>query len=78
MRASSVCRASSLLAALTSGCITALTSIKLRPDGSGTIEQTLSMSAAAAGQFAEMASGFGDAAPGAKKGERPSSSPRRT
>jgi len=60
-----------LLAALTSGCITALTSIKLRPDGSGTIEQTLSMSAAAASQFAEMASGFGDAAPGAKKGELP-------
>ena len=60
-----------LLAALTSGCITALTSIKLRPDGSGTIEQTLSMSAAAASQFAAMASGFGDAAPGAKKGELP-------
>jgi hypothetical protein len=60
-----------LLAALTSGCITALTSIKLRPDGSGTIDQTLSMSAAAASQFAAMASGFGDAAPGAKKGELP-------
>lgn len=60
-----------LCAALTSGCITALTSIKLRPDGSGTIEQTLSMSAAAASQFAEMASGFGDAVPGAKKGELP-------
>ena len=59
-----------LLAALTTGCITALTSIKLRPDGSGTIEQTLSMSAAAASQFAEMASGFGDAA-SAKKGELP-------
>ncbi len=60
-----------LLAAITSGCITALTSIKLRPDGSGTIEQTLSMNAAAASQFAEMAGGFGDAAPGAKKGEPP-------
>ena len=60
-----------LLAGLTSGCITALTNIKLRPDGSGTIEQTLSMSAAAASQFAEMASGFGGAAPGAKKGELP-------
>ena len=59
------------MAALTSGCITALTSIKLRPDGSGTIQQTLSMSAAAASQFAEMASGFGDAAPGAKRGELP-------
>ena len=42
-----------LLAAITSGCITALTSIKLRPDGSGTIEQTLSMNAAAASQFAD-------------------------
>ena len=60
-----------LLAAVTSGCITALTSIKLRPDGSGTIEQTLSMSAAAAAQFAEMASGFSDAAPGAKKDAPP-------
>jgi hypothetical protein len=60
-----------LLAAITSGCITALTSIKLRPDGSGTIEQTLSMNAAAAGQFAEMAGSFSDAAPGAKKGEPP-------
>jgi hypothetical protein len=60
-----------LLAAITSGCITALTSIKLRPDGSGTIEQTLSMNAAVASQFAEMASGFSDAAPGAKKNEPP-------
>jgi len=60
-----------LLAALTSGCITALTSIKLRPDGSGTIEQTLSMNAAAASQFAEMAQGFGAAAPNAKKSEPP-------
>jgi len=59
------------LAALTSGCITALTSIKLRPDGSGTIDQTLSMSAAAASQFAEMAQGFGAAAPNAKKNEPP-------
>jgi hypothetical protein len=50
------------LAALTSGCITALTSIKLRPDGSGTIDQTLSMNAAAASQFAAMAKGLSDAA----------------
>jgi hypothetical protein len=56
-----------LLAAITSGCITALTSIKLRPDGSGTIEQTLSVTAEAAGQFAAMAGGFSDAAPGATK-----------
>jgi len=60
-----------LLAAITSGCITALTSIKLRPDGSGTIEQTLSMNAAAASQFAAMAGGFSEAAPGAGKNEPP-------
>lgn len=59
-----------VVAAMSSGCITALTSIKLRPDGSGTIDQTLSMSAAAAAQFAAMAQGFGEGA-GAKKGEVP-------
>lgn len=46
-------------AAMTSGCITAITTIKLRPDGSGTIDQMLSMNAAAAAQFAEMAKGMG-------------------
>ena len=60
-----------LLAALTSGCINALTSIKLRPDGSGTIEQPLSMNAAAASQFAQMAQGFGASAPDTKKNEPP-------
>jgi len=58
-----------VLAVFTSGCITALTSIKLRPDGSGTIEQSLSMNAAAASQFAAMAQGFG--APDAKKNGPP-------
>jgi len=58
-------------AMLTSGCITALTNIKLRPDGSGTIEQTLSMSAAAAEQFASMAKGLGEMSPDAKKGAAP-------
>jgi len=48
-----------LVAACSSGCLTAITSIKLRPDGSGTIEQTLSMSAAAAAQLASLAKGFG-------------------
>jgi hypothetical protein len=43
----------------TTGCITAITSIKLRPDGGGTIEQTLSMSAASAAQMAAMAKTFG-------------------
>lgn len=58
-----------LVAACTSGCITAITSIKLRPDGSGTIEQTLSMSAAAAAQLATLAQGFGEA--GTKAGAEP-------
>jgi len=49
-------------AAVTSGCITSLTNIKVRPDGSGTIEQTLSMTAEAAKQVAALASGFGDPA----------------
>lgn len=57
------------VAAMTSGCITAITVIKLRPDGGGTIEQTLSMNAAAAAKLAEMAASFGDA--GGKKGEAP-------
>ena len=48
-----------LIAACSSGCITAITSIKLRPDGSGTIEQSLSMNAAAAAQLSSLAKGFG-------------------
>ena len=71
MRAFARLSAVLLLAAITSGCITALTSIKLRPDGSGTIEQTLSMNAAAASQFAAMAGGFSEASPGASKNEPP-------
>ena len=40
------------------GCITALTTIHLKPDGSGTIDQTMSMNAAAAAQFASMMKGM--------------------
>lgn len=56
-----------------SGCITAATIIHVKPDGSGTIEQSVAMKAEAAAQFAEMAAGFGgDAAkPGAAKGAVP-------
>lgn len=54
-------------AALTSGCINSLTNIKVRPDGSGTIDQTLSMTAEAAKQIAALGAGFGD--PAAKKKE---------
>lgn len=48
-----------LVALCASGCITAITSIKIRPDGGGTIEQTLSMTEAAAAQVAALAKGFG-------------------
>ena len=56
-----------LVAAITSGCINSLTNIKVRPDGSGTIDQTLSMTAEAAKQIAALGAGFGD--PAAKKKE---------
>jgi hypothetical protein len=50
------------VSALATGCITASTSIKIKPDGSGTIEQSVAMKAEAAEQFAAMAAGFGGAA----------------
>ena len=56
-------------AAVTSGCITALTTIKLRPDGSGTIEQAMSMNAATAEQFASMTKGLSDAAGEGQEGQ---------
>jgi hypothetical protein len=56
-----------VVAAITSGCINSLTNIKVRPDGSGTIDQTLSMTAEAAKQIAALGAGFGD--PAAKKKE---------
>jgi hypothetical protein len=56
-----------VVAAITSGCINSLTNIKVRPDGSGTIDQTLSMTAEAAKQIAALGAGFGD--PSAKKKE---------
>lgn len=46
-------------AAFLSGCITSQTLIKLRPDGSGTIEQTTTMGAEAMAQLAGMAAAFG-------------------
>lgn len=49
------------------GCITALTTIKVGRDGSGTIEQTMSMNAAMADQLAGMMKGLQEAdADGAK------------
>lgn len=55
------------LSLLLAGCITSTTVINVKPDGSGTIEQTMTMSAQAAAQFQQMAASFGK--PGdAKKG----------
>jgi hypothetical protein len=51
---------------LLTGCITSITSIKLRPDGGGTFEQTLTMSAAAAAQAAAFAKNFGGDTEGGK------------
>jgi hypothetical protein len=48
-------------ALVTSGCLTSVTTIKVKPDGSGTIEQSMAMKAEAAAQFAAMASTFGEA-----------------
>src|SRR5262245_26490357 len=50
-----------LVSALSSGCLTSITTIKVKPDGSGTIEQSMAMKAEAAAQLAAMASTFGDA-----------------
>jgi hypothetical protein len=49
-----------LVCALASGCITAVTTIHVKPDGSGTIEQSMAMKAEMAEQLAAMAAGFSD------------------
>ena len=56
-----------LVCIFASGCITAITTIKLQPDGSGTIEQSMAMKAAMAEQLAAMSAGMGGGA--AKPGE---------
>ncbi len=53
------CPLLALVCALASGCITAVTTIKLQPDGSGTIEQSMAMKAEMAGQLAAMTAGMG-------------------
>jgi hypothetical protein len=55
------------LCGLLAGCLNSTTVINVRPDGSGTIEQTMTMNAQAAAQLQQMASSFGGAE-GAKKG----------
>src|SRR5262245_10777042 len=54
-------------ALVSSGCLTSITTIKVKPDGSGTIEQSMAMKAEAAAQFASMASTFGGDAEGKDK-----------
>lgn len=54
------------LALALAGCINSTTVINLKTDGSGTIEQTMTMSAQAAAQLQQMASSFGQE--GAGKG----------
>ncbi len=44
-----------LVAAAVSGCIQSSTVIKMKPDGSGTIEETMTMNAEAVAQFSAMA-----------------------
>lgn len=58
-----------LVCTLASGCITAVTTIRLKPDGSGTIEQSMAMKAEMAEQLSAMAGGFGET-PG-KAGAKP-------
>src|SRR4051794_26181200 len=45
----------------TTGCLTSSTLVKVQPDGSGTIEQTISMKAEAAEQLKTMMKAAGDA-----------------
>jgi len=47
------------LAVSTSGCLASTTLIKLSADGSGTVEQTMTMSAEAAASLKQLAAGFG-------------------
>jgi len=55
-----------LVCAPATSCITWITTIKVKPDGSGTIEQSVAMKTEAAEQLAAMAASFGDGASKAK------------
>jgi hypothetical protein len=54
--------------AAVSGCITSETVLKVKSDGSGTIEQSLSMRRDVAEQMAQMMAGMRQAAPGKEEG----------
>jgi hypothetical protein len=60
-----------LACALASGCITAVTTIRLKLDGSGTIEQSMTMKAEMAEQFAALAGGFGEPGKAGAKRDAP-------
>lgn len=60
--------AAMILALALAGCINSTTVINVRPDGSGTIEQTMTMNAQAAAQLRQMSSAF---AQGGGKAEAP-------
>jgi hypothetical protein len=60
-----------LVSAACSGCLSAVTVVKVKPDGSGTIEQSLSMRKELADQLAGMMAGFADKQDGAKPGAAP-------
>jgi hypothetical protein len=51
--------AAMVLALSLGGCLNSTTVINVKPDGSGTIEQTMTMNPQAAAQLQQMASGFG-------------------
>ena len=55
-----------LVCAPATACITWVTTIKVKPDGSGTIEQSVAMKTEAAEQLTAMAASFGDGASKAK------------
>jgi len=56
-----------------SGCLTSVTTIKVKLDGSGTIEQSIAMKAEAAAQLTAMAGTFGDSA--GKDGDKAATPP---
>lgn len=61
--------AAALLTLGLSGCLQIEKIVKLKPDGSGTIEETVMMSKAGVAQMQQMAAGFGEA--GGKKEDKP-------
>lgn len=60
-----------LACAACSGCLSAVTVVKVKGDGSGTIEQSLSMQKELADELAGMMASFGDKQPDGKPGAAP-------